>query len=369
MKKVILFLGIAALLFACSGESSSSNTDTFDRKGMLENWADNIIVPSFQNYQTKVNALATASATFTTTPSEANLESLRASWLEAYKAYQKVAMFEVGKANDLMFRYYNNSFPVNVTEINANITAGNNQLDSLTKFDEQGFPALDYLLYGVGNDTASILAKYTTDTNAAKYKNYLLAVSTRIQSFSDLIVTDWTIDGYRNAFVVNSGTGVSSSSNKTINLFVQYYEYYLRSVKIGFPAGKFSAATRPADVEAYFKNDISKELLEIGLQSSKDFFIGKHFNSATTGLSLKSYLDYLNVVRSGQSLSTTILNKYAEASSKISVLNASFSQQIQTDNTKMLAAFDALQQNVVCFKIDMIPALNVVIDYQDNDGD
>jgi hypothetical protein len=368
MKKVMLFLGIAALLFACSGESSSSNIDTFDRKGMLENWADNIIIPSFQNYQTKVNELATASATFTSTPSEANLESLRASWLEAYKAYQKVAMFEVGKAGDLMFRYYNNSFPVNVIEINANIATGNNQLDLLTKFDEQGFPALDYLLYGVGNDTASILGKYTTDTNAANYKSYLLAVSTRIKSFSDLIVADWTTDGYRNAFVANSGKGVSSSSNKTINLFVQYYEYYLRTVKIGFPAGKFSA-TRLSDVEAYYKNDISKELLEIGLQSSKDFFEGKHFNATTTGLSLKDYLDYLNVVRSGKNLSTTILSKYAEAFASIGVLNASFSQQIQTDNTKMLAAFDALQKNVVCFKIDMIPALNVVIDYQDNDGD
>ncbi|UQD55663.1 imelysin family protein [Flavobacterium sp. K5-23] len=369
MKKVILFLGIAAMLFACSGESSSSNTDTFDRKGMLENWADNIIIPSFQNYQSKTSALATASATFTTTPTEANLTALRASWLEAYKAYQKVAAFEVGKAHDLMFRYYNNSFPVSVSDINANIAAGDNQLDLLTKFDEQGFPALDYLLFGVGNDTASILAKYTTDTNAAKYKSYLMAVSTRIKSFSDLIVADWTTGGYRTAYVLNNGTGVSSSTNKTINLFVQYYEYYLRSVKIGFPAGKFSATTRPSDVEAYYKNDISKELLEIGLQSSKDFFNGKHFNSTTTGLSLKAYLDYLNVVRSGESLSTTILSKYAEASTSIGVLNASFSQQIQTDNTKMLAAFDALQKNVVCFKIDMIPALNVVIDYQDNDGD
>lgn len=368
MKKVILFLGLSALLFACSGESTSTDTDTFDRRAMLENWADNIIVPSFQNYQTKVNALATASATFTTTPSETNLVSLRASWLEAYKAYQKVAMFEVGKAHDLMFRYYNNSFPINVAEINANIAAGNNQLDLLTKYDEQGFPALDYLLYGVGNDTASILAHYTTDANAAKYNSYLLAVSTRIKFFSDQIVADWT-SGYRNTYVANSGTGVSSSSNKTINLFVQYYEYYLRSVKIGFPAGKFSATTRTADVEAYYKNDISKELLEVGLQSSKDFFNGKHFNAATTASSLKSYLDYLKVVRSGQNLSTTINNKYAEASSKISVLNASFSQQIQSDNTKMLAAFDALQMNVVCFKIDMIPALNVVIDYQDNDGD
>lgn len=368
MKKVFLFLGLSVLFFACSGENTSTDADSFNRKEMLENWADNIIVPSFQNYQTKVNVLATATATFSATPTEANLESLRTSWFEAYKAYQKVAMFEMGKAQELMFRYYNNSFPINATEINANITTGNNQLDLLSKHDEQGFAALDYLLYGIGNDTPSILAHYTTNTNAVNYKNYLSAVSTRIKFFADQIVTDWS-SGYRNTYVANSGTGVSSATNKTVNLFVQYYEYYIRSVKVGFPAGKFSTAPRPSDVEAYYKNNASKELLEVAVQSSKDFFNGKHFNSATTGSGLKSYLDYLKVVRSGQNLSTVINNQYTEAATKITALNSSFSTQVQTDNTKMLTAFDALQLNVVYFKIDMIPALNVVIDYQDNDGD
>jgi len=35
----------------------------------------------------------------------------------------------------------------------------------------------------------------------------------------------------------------------------------------------------------------------------------------------------------------------------------------------MLAAYDALQQNVVYVKLDMMQALNITIDYVDGDGD
>ena len=35
----------------------------------------------------------------------------------------------------------------------------------------------------------------------------------------------------------------------------------------------------------------------------------------------------------------------------------------------MIAAYDALQQNVIYTKVDMMQALNVTIDYVDSDGD
>jgi hypothetical protein len=35
----------------------------------------------------------------------------------------------------------------------------------------------------------------------------------------------------------------------------------------------------------------------------------------------------------------------------------------------MILAYDALQQNVVYFKLDMMQALNITVDYIDSDGD
>jgi hypothetical protein len=139
---------------------------------------------------------------------------------------------------------------------------------------------------------------------------------------------------------------------------------------LGIPAGVFSSGVKyPEKTEAYYKNNISKILLNEAVKASQDFFNGKHFNSTTTGEGFRSYLDFLNVVRNGQKLSAIINNQFTPIYAANNALNDSFSQQVTNDNTKMLAAYDALQQNVVYTKLDMMQALNIAIDYVDGDGD
>ena len=46
-----------------------------------------------------------------------------------------------------------------------------------------------------------------------------------------------------------------------------------------------------------------------------------------------------------------------------------FVNQINTDNNKMLTTYDAIQSVVVLFKVDMLQAFNINVDYQDADGD
>ena len=56
--KNILF-AITILLFISCGEDDpvASNTDSFDRAAMLTNWADNIIIPAYTDYETKLSSL------------------------------------------------------------------------------------------------------------------------------------------------------------------------------------------------------------------------------------------------------------------------------------------------------------------------
>lgn len=384
MKKVILFLSSLTFMVSCSSGSDGGSTDDtisgFDRTALLTNWADNIIIPSFQNYQTKVNALSSATATFNATPNDPNLETLRSSWLDAYKAYQHVAMFEVGKAVEANYslRMYSNTYPVqlgpnsttgDLSGIDGNIASGTYSLTTISSADEQGFPAMDYLINGLGADNAAILAFYTTDANATGYKNYLTAVVNRLKSITDTIVNDWT-GSYRNSYISNNGNTVSSSVNLTVNAFVKSFEKDIRAGKVGIPAGIYSNNVTYTDkVEAYYKNDVSKVLLNESITASKNFFNGKHFNMAMEGASLKTYLNYVNAVRDSQNLSDVINAQFAAIVTANNELNDSFSQQIVADNNKMIASFNAMQQNVVYFKLDMMQALNISVDYVDNDGD
>lgn len=373
MKKIIFFLGLMITVLSCSsGDSGGDNSGgkNYDRAVLLANWADNIIIPSYENYQAKVAILSTNAATFTTTPTAANLQTLRTSWYEAYKAYQFVAIYGFGKALDINFKEIANTYPTSTAGIEENVTSGTYNLSLQAQYAKQGLPGLDYLLNGLGTDDVAIVSFYTTNAKAANYKKYLTDVTAKLKSTIDLVVTDWKTGGYRNAYVANTGTSVSGAVNITTNNFVKNLEKDIRTVKLGIPAGLFSNGVKfPEKTEALYKGNASKELLNISLKASQDFFNGKSFNSATTGESLKTYLDFVNAVRDGKKLSELINTQYAAVFTSNNDLNASLADQINTDNSKVIAAYNVLQQNVIYTKLDMLQALNITIDYVDGDGD
>ena len=101
------------------------------------------------------------------------------------------------------------------------------------------------------------------------------------------------------------------------------------------------------------------------LQAVEDFFNGKHYNGSLTGESFKSYLQYLD--RNDIYVSTT--DQFNSARIEINNLSNNFSNQINTDNTKMTKAYDELQKAVVLLKVDMLQAFSINIDYVDADGD
>jgi hypothetical protein len=368
-KLFFILLSVFALTSCSSDNDSSTSGDDYNRTELLTNWADNLIIPRLTNYQTKVATLQASTTTFTTTPDQTNLDALRTAWLEAYKAYQYVGSFNIGKAEEINLNTATNTYPTSATGITTNITNGGYNFALLSQYDKQGFPALDYMLNGLATTDAEIIDFYVTNGNAAGYKQYLTDLSNTLKSNIDLVVTDWNTS-YRATYIASNGNAISSSVNKTINSFVKYYEKDIRAGKIGIAAGIFSTGTTfPEKVEAYYKNDASKELLNESIIATKDFFNGKHFNSATVGVSLKSYLDYLNAVRDGQKLSDIINNQFATINSTNALLSNSFSNQVTTNNPAMLASYDELQRLVVNFKLDMMTAFNITVDYVDADGD
>lgn len=371
MKKLIVLVGFVIALTACSSSDNgtSSGGDSFNRTTLLTHWADKIIIPAYQNYNTKLTALSTDAEAFSTNPGTQSLTTMRTSWLAAYEAYQQVMLFNIGKASDLNFKEAADTYPTDVAGIEQNIFTGNYNLEVFSQLSKQGFPALDYMLNGLGTSDAEILSFYTTNENASAYKQYIVNLAAALSGKSTLILNDWN-GSYRNTFISNNGTAVSSSTNKMTNLFVKNFEKDIRTGKIGIPAGVFSNGTLfPEKVEGFYKKDVSKLLLNKAIQSQQDFFNGKSFNSSETGPSLASYLDDVKAIRNGQNLSAIINNQFTSIYATNATLNDNFSQQVSTNNAKMIEAYDALQQNVIYFKLDMMQALNITIDYVDGDGD
>ena len=365
--KSFFIILLAFTTFSCgdNGTSGPDNTDdNFDRKELLIDIADGIIVPAYDAYVANVKVLNSSAQSFVLDPSSANLELLRGYWLEAYKSWQYVSMFNIGKAEEIGLRNFTNIYPTNTTEIENSISSNNYNLDLPSKNDEQGFPALDYMLYGIGENSSDILAKYADQA----YSDYLTALTSKLENTGTAVLNDWT-DGYRETFINNDGSSATSSLNKIVNDYLFYFEKFLRAGKIGIPAGVFSGDPLPDKVEGLYAKNISKSLFITGLEASKRFFNGTNYGTDATGSGLKAYLDYLNTINEGTNLSKLINDQFDAIRSKAEILDDNFSDQVITDNVKLLETFDELQKNVVYLKVDMLQALNIKVDFVDADGD
>ena len=238
------------------------------------------------------------------------------------------------------------------------------------QFSAQGFPAVDYLLFGLGETNDQILNVYVTDNNLTF--GYLNLLVSKMVNNTDSVISYWETN--RQYFINSTGNTSTSSLNKLANDFVYFYEKGLRANKIGIPAGVWSGQL-PQNVEAYYKSDISKMLAIEGLQASADFFNGIHFgDSQTNGEGLYDYLAYLDDTNYSDStmfvgLQDDIVDSFDSSMVKLNQLNDNFALQIETDNMKMLEAYDAIQQGVVRLKTNMLSILGISVDYYDADGD
>jgi predicted lipoprotein len=369
MKYTPFAIALSLLLFlSCGGDDTAEETtpsDTFNRGAMLVNWADSIIIPGYTMLASTLDNFASTAQSFTEAPTAIELEAVRRSWLESYAAFQKVSMFEIGRAEILNYRNRLNVYPSNISEIEGFISSGSWDFGLPSTLDAQGFPAIDYVLYGIGTDQ-EILEAYTTHADASNYKAYLIALVATMQTLTNEVKADWE-NGYRETYIANTSSSASGAVDQTANAFLFHYEKALRAGKVGIPGGVFSGSPLPQNVEALYNNGISRQLLQASLGAIKNFFNG--VGSGGSGASFKSYLDALNTVKNGSDLSTLINDQFEVTFTKIEILDDSFVNQIATDNSKMLEVYDELQRNVILMKVDMLQALSIDINYVDADGD
>ena len=348
-----------------SSSSDNSESQTFDRKALLTNWANNIIIPLYENFNTNLTALSDEITKFNETPNLDNLKLVREKWLDAYKSWQHVEMFNLGKAEETYFQSKMNVYPSDKERIERNLTNETYNLDNPNNNDAQGFPALDYMLYGSDESDEKIVDKYLLENK--KYNTYLSSLIDKMVSNTSVVVNDWNQN--KDTYINSTENTSTSSINKITNDFIYYYEKLFRANKIGIPAGVFSGSKLPDRVEGYYSKIYSKDLALEAMSAIENFFVGKKYNSEDKGESLESYLNFLNSEKNGSSLSKSITDQFKVAKETIDKLNNDFASQVNEDNNKMLVAYDEIQKGVVFMKTDMLQSLSISVDYVDADGD
>ena len=332
---------------------------TFDTKLMLENLADEIILPEYESMESNLTVLQAKTTAFNADVNTTTLDELKTAYLTTCKNFERVKMFNFGPAGDFGIKAAMNTYPTDSEKINNNISAGSYSLGTAANIDAIGLPAMDYLLFA-GGETA-VLDRFTTDENSTVAKQYLQDVTDKMVNEFKPVNDKWK-SSYRTTFVAATGTDVGSSISLLFNEFVQDIEL-VKNAKIGIPAGQFSGGMiLPEQVQALYSG-YSKILAIESTIALKNVFVGKK------GLSFDDYMTFVEQEKDIPVDALTVSAQFDACRVAIETLSDPFSDGIPVDATSYLETFQQFKKLTAYIKVDVASTLGILITFSDTDGD
>ena len=344
--------------------------EDYDKAPMLTNYSNEYIKPAYSAYYTAVTELKNEVTSFNTTLTVASLQNLRTKWENALLVWQDVAFLEFGPAANISLRAQTNVYPVDTILMKSNIASGTYSLAAGSNFDAKGFQAIDYLLYGLEATDVNLVTYYSNTANA---RTYLQDVVDELEVNASTVKNEW-FGSYSESFIANSASNAQGSSvSNVVNAITQHYETYLRKGKIGLPVGAFNGFSNqpmPEHVEAYYSNQ-SLPYVYRSVTAFQNFIKGKGYVSAANGVGLDDYMSFVNAQNGGQNLHTIIDNQFNAIRIELDNINDPLSNEVDVNvnNSGVNTVYGKMQQMVGYIKVDMTNALDVLITYQDSDGD
>ena len=352
---VVVFVSLS-IIMGCSDDESDGDLITptaTDFTDHLSNQVDEIIIPTMLEYRSKMNNFVSAVDSFASSMDGVKLSNLRLAYQEAYLAYQAAAVHNYFATANQALVNTSNLYPVDTSLLSNLIRSRAYNFNTEAQKRANGFPAIDFLLYG----PSDVVAYFNADTNRI---SFLSALVTSMQQKSDALANQWS-GNLRSNFVDNGGTALGSSISTQLNETLLYYEDHIRGNKVGIPIGRLGPndspiTPDPTKIEAYYQSlfdgneNFTLSLVKASIEEMEDIYLGETPSKKNE----KGYDDLLKV-RNQAAVDTDIKARFASIYNKISNRNS-----ISGDNS----LYEEVQGLITIYKSELLPILNV----QDADG-
>lgn len=372
-----LYLLIVCCIFSCSNDDVVTPVDTFDRTTLLESQLQKVILPRLDKTKESVDKLQTDVSAFVQNPTISNLQIARVQWIEAYKQWITISFLDFGPGDGSFGTITENigTFPVRVQSgtseagatlkgIETLIAEGDYSLNNFFR-DTRGFIGLEYLLFS--ENEASIVAKFTTDSQFEIRKQYTNAVVNDIKNRISALYSEWN-GSYKTTFLASKGTDVGSSTSLLYNAFLKNFEQ-LKNFKVGVPSGLRAGQTKiePEKVEGFYCGS-STEFAKIHFESIKSIYRGYDSDSTNS----IGFIHYLRSISGGEALIQSTVSQMNAIDGVLVQLSASstpLSQKIQSQNPLVSSLFTELSKLTRFIKSDMSSLMGISITFSSGDGD
>ncbi|HVZ39584.1 MAG TPA: imelysin family protein [Candidatus Kapabacteria bacterium] len=162
-------LGLSLLTTGCKNTVTPPPTSTWDQttSDVLKDLTNNVIIPTFRDFDTRVGELQTAINTLKDQPNEQNLQAARDAWKRARHPWEAGEAYIFGPASSMGIDPAVDSWPLDENKLQS--TLDSNEVLDKTFFDNsegtvKGAHAVEFLLWGNdGTKTASALTPRELD--------------------------------------------------------------------------------------------------------------------------------------------------------------------------------------------------------------
>jgi predicted lipoprotein len=361
-KQFLLLLGLLwslAGLVACKNDTTGPAGGAFDRTAMLNYYADQHIIPAYDNLATAAERLLTASNQLINQANSQNLADSRTAWLQLYLAWQQASLYTFGPAGEqgLKRRLSEETatFPVSESKINQFIANNDTSFANFDR-DSRGIFALEYFLW---SGTETDIISRIQDPAAARY---MMAVARKLEADYKQVKTAW--QSYRTEFIQANGTSAGSSTTQLYNEFLLTFEG-LKNFKLGLPLGLRVGQNQPEPqkVEAWYSG---QSLQGIAHQWSAI----KSFWAADKSPNGQGFKQYLLTVPGGDALVAQTEYQMQVIDQKLAACGQGRLDSLIINQPQPATELHTeLQRHTRFFKSDLSSLLGLTITYSSGDGD
>lgn len=184
------FLAIAfnfqSIVSATPGDILASSPSNLGDRSMLADFADRVVIPTYQQLAVKTKSLETAINTLVQAPDPTNLKSAQEAWFAARIPLKQGAGFALGVARSWGLDGTLDTLPIDKTDLAKILTSEipltpeyvSGQRDSL-----KGFRTIEFLLFGKNSQNANLSRRELT---------YLQAAASVLDRDAHRLLTAWT---------------------------------------------------------------------------------------------------------------------------------------------------------------------------------
>lgn len=364
---VLLTLGIGSF-----ARQTSAQNESFDRRAMLENIGNNIILPLHQAFLEQVTALQAAAHAFRDAPTEDNLLVMQQAWRDTSTLWEKVNLFKLGRLTFVYHSRIENDLPI-ATQIIDDIINGSDPFDenSISVFGSNviGLRTVEYLTFDPAEGNARVLANFTSEPSASRRMLYLMITVDDLFASAEQIWQIWSPDyqNYVAGFIdADDASSVLESIVMLTNQMISRLEA-VTNVSIGWPIGTVAGSIQPDLVQARYSG-YSVEQIRSFFEILRDTFNGD--SEAGAGLGFDDYLNAVGAMYNDVPLADAINTEISHIFETLDTLDdAPLRDIILNDTPRVQTLYEESRDLVIVLKVDMTSQLGITITFSDADGD